>query len=144
MPRGRPPKPTQAHILAGTFREDRHGNAPPSTGAPEIPAHLTGEAAKHWAAVVPGLVAQRIAGESDAPALAMLCEWYAVWLDGMKALRLATAGTLEASRAISVTAQAAHNWQTLASRFGLTPADRARLRVEPVKRASVATRKREA
>jgi hypothetical protein len=34
MPRGRPPKPTRLHLIAGTFRRDRHGRRPDAPRAP--------------------------------------------------------------------------------------------------------------
>jgi len=46
---GRPPKTSQAHILAGTFREDRHQpTVEPPKGRPDSPKPLDGDALAEW------------------------------------------------------------------------------------------------
>jgi hypothetical protein len=47
---GRKPKPTGLKVVQGTFREDRHGAEvqPPAGGWPAAPAHLTAEERALW------------------------------------------------------------------------------------------------
>lgn len=125
MPRGRPPKPKAAHILSGTFREDRHGGAePPATGVPERPRGLKGEARKLWDQVVPQLVANGTAKNLDTAALVACCD---LWGKFRAASLAADADpTDRAARAAVIAYHSA--WERTASKLGLTPADRARLR----------------
>ncbi len=74
MPRGRPPKPTNLHVLHGTYRADRHGpvDEPDAASLPspghtppwrplrprDCPHYLQGRAKSLWAEVLqilPGL-----------------------------------------------------------------------------------------
>ncbi len=61
MPRGRPPKPTNLHVIGGTWRNDRHGGgrglAPPQQrlAVKDRPAFVRGRAAKIWAEQLPSL-----------------------------------------------------------------------------------------
>ena len=133
MPGGRPRKPVAAKILAGTFRADRDG--PPSSqvgagGAPEAPARLSGEALALWGRVVPGLAASGVARSCDSEALAMMCEWWGRYRRFSEALdRALDAGesTYQLTLQVGI---ATTNFDRLAARFGLTPADRAKLRVD--------------
>jgi P27 family predicted phage terminase small subunit len=133
--RGRPPKPLETHLLDGTHRADRHGDGSdhvPADGSPVMPATFTGEARALWETVVAGLVACKVARAVDTPALVMLCESWARYrkvsaaLDALDPEQDSVAfGRL--SRA------AALHWQMfdkIAGRFGMTPADRMRLRVD--------------
>ena len=61
MPRGRPPKPTNLHVVGGTWRDDRHGRgrglAPPGQRlrAKDRPPFVRGRAARLWAEALPAL-----------------------------------------------------------------------------------------
>jgi P27 family predicted phage terminase small subunit len=130
---GRPRKPTAALDRAGTRRQDRHGdreNEPKFVGLPERPTDLSPEARKHWDQVVPKLIDAQVATAIDAAALVQMCEsWAEVVasrkvkvpaydLDGRRKRQMMINGALKA-------------WRDLASRFGLTPVDRAKLEVDP-------------
>lgn len=74
--KGRARKPDEQHILAGTFRADRHGD--PSTsivaeGLPVRPRNLQGAARKVWDAVVPKIIEMGTAKEIDSDSLATYC-----------------------------------------------------------------------
>lgn len=143
--RGRPPKPPILHIAEGTHRRDRHGDpaeAVPSFGVPERPKRLTGEARKLWESVVPGLVSSGVATERDTYALAEMCEWYkryrkaATQADKIAATNPYWADLLRAAKT------AWTEFDRVAARFGLTPADRAKLKTETPSKPQVASRKR--
>ena len=135
--RGRPRKPVERKILDGTFRQDRDGPAPAGPlGEPAKPPFLSPIAADLWDLVVPGLVAQGVAGERDTPALVSMCEWWSLYRVNMDRLYQTAGGQArkvplagKPARALQIgAAEASRQFQALAARFGLTPADRARLK----------------
>ena len=133
--RGRLPKPLEQHEIDGTLRPDRHGDAAEiaqASGAPVMPAAFTGEAKALWLSLVDGLIAAGIAKGADTAALVLLCEWWARYRKLADALDkldpLADTYTYCKLTAQLNTASAA--FSSVAARFGLTPADRMRLRVE--------------
>ena len=78
----RPRKPLGVLKLSGTCRADRHaerGNAPQPGGRPEMPAWLDGEARALCKSTVPALIDMGIARGVEAPALAGMCRWFAIW-----------------------------------------------------------------
>lgn len=144
MPKGRPRKPTEAHLLAGTYRADRHGPRPGDAedgiSPPAKPADLGGDAAALWdelAALLAGTVRA-----ADALQLAELCRWWATVRRIRTALDKAQPGSLRCSRLMGQISTAAAAADRIASRFGLTPSDRAKLGVVQVGPAKpkVATR----
>jgi P27 family predicted phage terminase small subunit len=142
----RPRKPDELHVLEGTFRADRHGDPAVSVvadGQPTPPAHLRGDALAFWGEVVPGLVAAGVAKERDAAELAMMCEW---WARYRRFSRLLDKMKNADKRLYQVTVQVGIAWTNfdrIACRFGLTPADRAKLRsTDKPAKSRVASRKR--
>ena len=131
--RGRPAKPRELKILQGTFRPDRDRSLVSVGGAtPEPPDHLAGEALKFWRSVVPGLAKMGILCELDAPMLSMMCWWYAEARRFADAAEKADLSDLKAHRRLLVMASlCAGHFDKIAARFGMTPADRARLRIDP-------------
>ena len=134
MPGGRPRKPVAQKLMEGTFRADRDGDPSllvPSAGSPEPPSHLSGEALAFWWRVVPDLAASRIATERDSAELAIMCEWWARYrrysdeVDGLNPQDKA-AYQLTVLCGICCT-----NFDRVASKFGLNPSDRSKLRVDP-------------
>lgn len=128
---GRPRKPTESLERGGGYREDRHGdrkNQPQFEGEPEQPADLSDDAKAHWEAVVPDLVAGGVAKAIDTSALAAMCE---SWAEYSKAKRLAVYDLQEMRQRQMLMSGALKLWRDLAARFGLTPADRAKLEVVP-------------
>lgn len=144
--RGPHSKSVEAKILAGTFREDRDGSlesAVLAAGTPVKPADLSPEASAFWDANVPALVAKHGVGAQDTAELTAMAEWWGRYrrasaqLDRLKSLATPTA------RKLSIQAADAFRcFNLIACRFGLTPADRTRLKVQPEKKAGVATRRR--
>lgn len=125
MPAGRPRTPTAKLKLHGDYRSDRHGDRaaePKPSGKPVKPAGMAKDAAAHWDAVVPGLVATGVATAADAPALAAMCQWHAEYLTAKRK-------TVKDRKRLMMMVSAHREWMQLASKFGLTPVDRARIQV---------------
>ena len=126
MPQGRSPKPLRVHHLEGTFRDSVHGkpskamvSADGEVGPP--PKHLDTAGRNLWE-FVSRHQHDYLAG-SDRIGLQMLCE---VW--GLRAKALAALGVDLMDKP---TRTAFTQYDSLAlkllAKFGLTPADRARL-----------------
>lgn len=120
--KGRPPKPTAQHHLAGTFRSDRHaGRADQWLGGstPEKPVDLSSEESAVWDGIAAHVPAEALSA-ADAPQLEIACWCWARWRrlresDDRKNFYMAIA--------------AAKQFDSIVSRFGCTPADRAKLRL---------------
>lgn len=126
-----PRKPLEQRILDGTYKPSKHG---PVTAAdlpepmPPKPKYLTEAESVAWdrlALVLVGVVKKR-----DVPTLVELCRWLAradklaAQLDGM---------TLTAKgypRLFTLAAIATDKVLLLSTRFGVSPADRAKLRAD--------------
>ena len=121
---GRPPKPLKIHQTDGTYRADRHaGSVAKSTGGttPVMPSDLTDAQAEMWRFVI----AER--GDwiavSDGPALRSLCE---TWELRCKCQDLLQGDPIDKDTRCSFVQYQADCMKMFA-RFGMTPADRARL-----------------
>jgi P27 family predicted phage terminase small subunit len=79
-------KSVESHILAGTFRADRHGKTrlsfPPATGT--APRWLSKVARTEWKRVAPLLLEQGLLLETDTAILGAYCEAFAGYLDAKK------------------------------------------------------------
>jgi P27 family predicted phage terminase small subunit len=121
--RGPAPAPLSIRSQRGEYGEP----APDAIGSPVRPANLEGEAAALWDQLSPELA--RL-GTMDSSALAAAC-W--AWADYMACRRLVDANpallTDKDTRCSMLGYLAA--FERLSSRLGLTPADRAKLRIAP-------------
>ena len=126
-------KPTSEHKRQGTFRDDRHGNrldAAVKPGVPAKPDDLPAESAQLWDTVLKHLP-EGTASELDAAALEMCCRWFAEWKRCQRELE---SGEQSDGYKWSIrAATASKQFSLLAGRFGLTPGDRTKLKVEPDK-----------
>lgn len=125
MPAGRHPKPLNILKLEGGYRPSRHDGRnhasltddPP----PDRPAHMEGLAATVWDYVV--ATRSNWLAPSDRMALEHLCDLWVLRTEALTRYR-ADANSREARTAF-------RDWSAMfvqvASRFGLTPSDRARL-----------------
>jgi phage terminase small subunit len=133
---GRRRKPIAFHLAAGTYRRDRHGplkvetNAGKPTAAEELPAEMVfspnddDKVAKElYDHLYPLLAAVLL--PSDTPAFTMLCELWSLYQQSLAAAK--TDPTAKAARTALLNYLGA--FDRLAARFGLTPADRARLQL---------------
>lgn len=139
--RGPKPKPTAIHQLHGTFRPTRHGPTEHPIdeliGLPEMPPGMPEQAIKLWKAVVPQLVKAKVAVQLDSIELASMCRWWCQYNELMTMVESDAPYDKETENRqarLERRAKAAwHTFDSIASRYGLTPADRARLRVDTKK-----------
>lgn len=123
---GRHKKPTSQLKLEGRYQPSWHGDRgdePVFDGVPVKPEGMLPEASKHWDEVVVGLIAAGVAKKGDQPALVEMCNW---WAD-LQMLRQASDRDY---RNMTLAAMCFKQWISIASRFGMTPSDRAKLSVE--------------
>lgn len=121
--RGRKPKPASALKLHGTYREDRHGDRGGNDGGAELPCPATLDADGAWLwSMVTGCRKDWLA-ESDAVSLQVCCE---MWSAYRRLWRLWSDDLTDKNLRCSAIAAKAE-WEKTATRFGLSPVDRARL-----------------
>lgn len=140
--RGPKPKPVALHKQHGTFREDRHGPSEHPIdeldGSPEMPDDLPELAAEMWGAVVPDLVRTKVAVAIDATELAAMCRFWAQYQTLMSKLEKMRPYDDRSERdQWQLERRARTMWRefdAIACRYGFTPADRARLRVDDGKK----------
>ena len=137
---GRPPKPTALHVLHGTYRKDRHGGTAPAIagGVVRMPHGLTGEAKAFWQRIITPLVHAGVVTAIDVPAATMLCEAWGLY---RAAAALAANNPLDADARCAMSTYQGM-FDKLAARFGLTPVDRQRLKIEPTATVGIMKRDR--
>jgi P27 family predicted phage terminase small subunit len=144
--RGPAPTPTKVLQLRGTFRSDRHGgqepHATPLKAAPRPPKHIDETARKIWRKLAPALVAAELLTENDLGAFESYCVIYARALDA-EAVVAVEGRTVTTQQGLKrhpelVTAEKARaDMRKYEQLFGLSPSDRARLRI-PTSKPKVA------
>jgi phage terminase small subunit len=130
--RGPKPVPTAILKARGSWRADRPGE-PEALGLPSCPAWLASSdpfAAEVWDDVLPLLVAQRTVAEIDWLALAILCQQFSIWRRCSELAEVADCESMACHRLRSQANAALAQVLRLSQRFGLTPADRAGMKVE--------------
>lgn len=170
MPRGRKPRPTELKILAGAQPCRINAEAPQLAAArPEPPEHLDDLARAAWAQLCEHLSALRVLTLADAAALEIYCTVYSRWRAALDSLaRLGPTidttvirlpdpdggkdrlipnpkGCVKSNPAIGVASTCEATMARLLASFGLTPADRSRVKALDAgptsKLAKFATRK---
>ena len=128
---GRPRKPVAEHLLNGTYRADRHGDAPwMPDGAPVMPAWLSAEARTLWQSLVPSLTG--IATAVDSTELAALCDWWSIYRQTRVELdKIEDRQSTAYYKLLQLAGMAWNNFSGIAAKFGLSPSDRAKLQVPP-------------
>ena len=128
--RGRPPKPKVIRTLEGNRSQTPIPDEVPASGVPAKPEGLCEVASAHWDHVVEHVVGWGIAKSIDANALEQLCNYWALWKSLVpkaqanpsdKDIRIALIGYSD-------------SWQKLASKFGMSPVDRAKLAITEAKK----------
>lgn len=120
----RPRKTSVQLKVAGTFRKDRHGDDPGSVGELACPADFDDDQRWCWDQHYPQVKANG-AGGGDLGVFLGGCKWWALFV---KCERKVNAGN-EDYRLYIKMSMAWKNWDRAASRLGLTPTDRAKLRI---------------
>lgn len=137
---GRKRKSTQTLKLHGTFRKDRHSTAapePPVT-APEPPKWLTGAALAEWKRIVPLLIKENCVTAWDRAALTAYCEEWKLYSNVTQKIRILKGLTVTGSKKqkaehplLRVREKCFRRLLQVCAEFGLTPASRARLNIQP-------------
>lgn len=138
MTRGRKNKPTPLKKLEGNPGKRALNNKEPKPDVviPDCPSHLQGEALKEWDRITKELYALGILAEVDKAALVMYC---IAWGDYLYARRMvdeegdvitSIKGGKYQNPWVGIKNSAADRVLRIASEFGMTPASRARVKVE--------------
>lgn len=123
MTAGRPPKPIGAHKASGTFRPHRHADrVEVKPGSPPPPDWLEGDALDFWNQAVPMLEDMGVVAEIDAAMLGGLCCNWSNWRKEQQAYDAGDGHIYRLSCAWKM-------FDSVASKFGFTPSDRAKLSV---------------
>lgn len=126
--RGPKQKPAELLRLHGSWRAKQRGNGARSmadlaTGKPQKPTDLDPIASNFWDEIVPKLVRLGLARRVDAPSLQALAE---IWSLYRRSVAIANANPIDKDARIAVTSYKTA-FDSLASKFGLTPRDRERM-----------------
>jgi P27 family predicted phage terminase small subunit len=131
---GPPPIPTALKVLRGNPGKKRIKGEPiPDPSPIDPPAWLEGDAlaVAIWRDEAPRLLRLGLLGDVDRLAFAALCERAATYQRAAREIRCdptQPVGRMRQPKAeVSIARAAAHGLVQLASRFGMTPADRARI-----------------
>lgn len=125
-------KPTGQHKIDGTFRKDRHGDRIDAHqdffSVPSKPKELRDDGAKLWDTLSQQLTSAKIVSKLDEPALAAMCMWWQRYLDIHRAMESLHIADDEADVLEKRANRAWKAFEGIAMRFGMTPADRAKLK----------------
>lgn len=146
MTKGRPRKPIELKVLDGTFRRDRDDPATAviAEGLPEQPPGMSDGAQRWWKFLLPEVQKLSVARKVDSVMFATLCVGLARMDRALIASEEAMFGSDDHKDAERMYHLAATEVRPLAAAFGLTPADRARLKIEKPKATGVRSRDRTA
>lgn len=132
--RGPRPKPAGVRRREGNPAQHKIVETTPTAGEPVRPAGLQGDAAALWDDLVAKLIAARVVGELDSPALEAMCVQWDVMQGARRALEqdgyvaLGSTGQVVEHPMVQTLARATTLFLRYAAEFGCTPA--ARMRVE--------------
>lgn len=135
---GRRPRPNHLKALDGVAecRINRDEPLPAPAASPEPPDDLPTEAQHVWSSLAPGLIARRVLTADDVELFAAFCRSlalyhrYAAEVERGGAQTAGYAGNAVLSPAFRAMNASLDQAVRLAARFGLTPADRAGLRLD--------------
>ena len=131
---GRPPKSLKQHKQDRTYRADRHGSRVSDAAfegdLPTRPDDLSVDELAVWELVV-NTSPEGLLRSIDESELRGCCEWYGEYRKVMGAMRPMRATAKAYYRLANLAAIAWKHFAAAASRFGMTPADRARLKMMP-------------
>lgn len=130
-PKGAPP---ELRVLRGDPKCRRNPDAPPATGAPEMPPYLNVIAREEWGRIVAELSAAGVVARTDRAALEIYSVTYAYWLQARALIAehgmlIATPdGGRKANPAVGIAGACARLMLQFLTEFGATPAARSRVR----------------
>lgn len=135
---GRRPRPNHLKALDGTRESRINRDEPLPAPAPDAapPGDLSREAQRIWSALAPGLISRRVLTADDVELFAALCRSialyrrYAAEVDEKGAQTAGYNGNAVLAPAFRAMNASLDQAVRLAARFGLTPADRAGLRID--------------
>ena len=125
----RTPKSTAEHLRDGTYNPTRHKDRQDirlADGAPEKPRGLSPLADKLWDAVLTGRPAEFQAG-CDFAALAGMCRWFSEWHEVMRSAEDETEFKVKYTK-LCAASVCWKQFTAAGAKFGLTPADRCKLK----------------
>lgn len=134
--RGPAPKPTHLKVLSGT-REDRLNRDEPTPGEGVVapPVELPEDAMAVWNRLAPDLIRKRVLTAWDVDAFAEFCRTVAIYnraareVESLPLTAKGAAGGVTVQPAFRVMQATAQMMRSTGQRFGLTPGDRAALKV---------------
>ena len=125
---GRPPKSTAQHKLEGTYRPTRHAarlDEATVPGIPSKPVGMDGQAGWLWGMVTDHLPPEAMS-QLDTAALVGVCRWWSLWREYDQQL---DDGEGNAYKTLIMAVAAWKQFEKAAAKFGLSPVDRARLKI---------------
>lgn len=136
MTAGRPRKPTNLKVLHGD-RTDRVNREEPVPGQVDVlpPEWLDGVGLELWAQLSPDLIAQGVLTAWDVEAFAMVCDSVRLFREARDRVAaegltvMGSMGSVIKHPLLQVQRDAATTFAQFGSRFGLTPADRAKISI---------------
>lgn len=130
--RGPQPTPTAELERRGSWRAKKRkdGGEPQPGGVPEPPYKLVGDARLLWESEAPKLTDAKIATQIDGVTLAVMCEWYGKFRKIKKTLDKMAVTNKDHYKLMIQMQMASNCFDKLAARFGMTPADRTRIKLE--------------
>ena len=139
--RGRKPKPTELKLLEGNpgKRPVNEKEPKPKKQAPRCPSWLEPEAKKEWKRMSKTLESIGVLTQVDGAAFAGYCQAYARWKEAEEFLTKhgtifkTPSGYIQQVPQVSIAQTYLKVMKDFCSEFGLTPAARTRIQVEPAK-----------
>jgi P27 family predicted phage terminase small subunit len=135
---GPPPKPTALKQLAGNpGKRPLNKHEPKPTGTPTCPTHLDSAAKREWTRISRELTKLGLLTNVDRAALAAYCAAYSRWAEAEKQIQKfglvikAPSGYPIQNPYVGIANTSLDIMRKFSSEFGLTPASRTRLHVEP-------------
>jgi P27 family predicted phage terminase small subunit len=137
---GRRPKPTTLKLLEGNpgKRSLNLWEPTPPVSIPPCPAHLSAEARKEWRRMGRQLAVLGLLTNIDRTALALYCQSWGRWIEAETAFRQyglmvkSPSGFPMQSPYLAVANKSMEQMRQLLTEFGMSPASRTRLGVNPV------------
>ncbi len=124
---GRRPKPATLHMRQGTYKPSEHRVSPMADGAIQKPSDLGQWGNRLWDTSI-AFILQAGGGECDTEAVAGMCRWYNEYRRVHEKVRKTSPTHKDYRTLLYTAAKAWEKFMDGASRFGLTPADRAKLK----------------